>query len=87
MDRALCPELNLRGRLGCSDVSSLLPALLRGGSAVAAWEGGVLKAAEDAVRSVENHPEIAAHTPCLLPFIAEETAGAAPGKARTRFQF
>lgn len=82
MARALSPELNLRGRLSCSDVSSLLPALLRGGSAVAAWEGGVLKVEEDAVRGVENHPEIAAHTPCHPPFTAGETAGAAPGKAR-----
>lgn len=64
LDRVL-PGLSLRGRLGGPDVSSQWPTLLREQVLGLPWQGWVLKVAEVVVQSVENHPETAAHTPCL----------------------
>lgn len=64
LDRAL-PGLNLGGRLGCPEGSSQLPTLQREEVLWLPPQGLVLKVAEIVVQRVENHPETAAHTPCL----------------------
>lgn len=81
--------MNLRGRLGCCDVSSQLPALLQERKFCGCLEGRGPEGGRDTAEGAENHPEIAAHTLCLQSttlFIAEATAGDLPGKVRTWFQ-